>query len=183
MARWLLREPNITQLQICDRIDEKFGIRLTQSQISKDVRVIREAWEKTQVRNFDKLRTQQIAAYQEVIGESWRAWNDSYGETTTTTKELKGSGVEAEAKGGKASAKHQRITLKTEVQVGVPAYLSQVQAALQQISKLSGLESWIKMSEINFAIASVQKAGFVVMNPVTNEPVPEETLTIEAGQD
>src|SRR5689334_17914177 len=64
-------------------IVEKLGI--TQAAISKDTKQIRIAWRESQIRDFDELRSEELARLNHIEREAWAGWHRSQqpGQTAT----------------------------------------------------------------------------------------------------
>jgi len=68
----------------------KIGDRLnfTQSQISRDLTFIRQAWLASAVVDFDAMRAKELAKIDHLEETYWEAWERSVGKSTQTTQQM-----------------------------------------------------------------------------------------------
>lgn len=128
------------------------SLGLTQQQISLDLKEIRKRWTASSIRDFDEAKSTELAKIDLVEAEFWKAWEASTKSKTTVTK-----------KQGIAGRGEVDLTeSKVEKQIGNPAFLQGVLGCIQKRCQIMGLDSELKVQEINAAIGAVVKAGFRV---------------------
>lgn len=128
------------------------GLGISQQQICKDLAEIRKQWIASSVRDFDEAKSIELAKIDLVEAEFWKGWEASTKSKTTVTKRQ-----------GMAGRGEVDLTeSKVEKQIGNPAFLQGVMSCIQKRCQIMGLDSEIKMQELNSAIGAVVKAGFRV---------------------
>jgi hypothetical protein len=118
VAEWTLK--GWTQQAIARRLG------VSQPVVSRDLRVIREQWRKSTLRNFDEARGQQLQKLLLVETEAWAAWQRSQDPVKSASL--------TDAKGAKQS----RTSLKHTC--GDPRFLEQVNKCIAQRCLLLGLQ-------------------------------------------
>ena len=106
-------------------IAERLGV--TQPAISKYLKLIRERWRESQVRDFDEAVARELEKMDRVEREAWEAWERSKQpqESTTVT----------DGHGGKRAQK------RVQHQYGDPRYLDQIQKCIGSRRALLGLDA------------------------------------------
>ena len=102
--------------------------RVSQQQISQDLKYIHAAWLQAATMDFDRLKARELARINRLEREYWRAWSESRGthEKTVTTK--------SEGEGAYTKAQIER-----EQSAGDPRYLAGVQWCIEQRLKVFGV--------------------------------------------
>jgi len=129
-------------------IAAKFGI--TQPQVSKDIAEIKIRWSNETSEDLVRMKNEEIARVNGLERTYWGAWRDSqkpkevqYQEKISSDPELK----EQEDGTFKAvpAKDRDKAALRTEGQVGNPAFLSGVQWCIERRCKMRGLDSPTKI--------------------------------------
>lgn len=135
------------------RIAEKVGV--SQPQISLDLKEIRKRWLESSIRDFDQVKAEELAKIDKLESTAWEAWERSVGDRTVTTYK---TGVN-----GKGEV--DELTERKEKLNGDPRYLTIVENCILRRCKIFGIDAEVKAQDINFAIAAVVKAGYIVSPP------------------
>ena len=133
-------------------ISEQYKFSITRQQISIDLKEIRKQWLESSVRDFDALKSEQLAKIDYMESEAWDAWEKSKTNSKSVTRK----------QGGKLSGE---VTTKVESLTGNPAYLNIVDRCIERRCRLLGLDAELRYADVNLAIAAVIRAGFIVQNP------------------
>lgn len=101
-------------------------LEIGQTSVSRDLRIVQQEWRESSIRDFDQLRTIELAKIDLVEREAWAAWQRSQ-------KPAQSAVVNGEGAGQRA-----RKTLKN--QYGDPRFLEQVNKCIAQRRALMGLD-------------------------------------------
>ena len=101
---------------------------ITQSQISYDLKAIRAEWLKSTLRDFDALKSEQLAKVDEIERAAWEGWQRSLLPREVTVTEAS----EGARPGRKA-------TMRKEGQGGDPRFLQVIQKAIDQRCQILGI--------------------------------------------
>lgn len=119
------------------------ALGVTQQQISMDLKAVRAAWLASAIRDFDALKSEQLAKVDAVEVEAWAAWERSKQPREVTVTE--------QTEGQSASRK---ASVRREGQAGDPRFLERIQKCIEQRADLLGLNApkrykfdWDKLSE------------------------------------
>lgn len=114
-------------------IAKELGI--TQQQVSYDLKVIRERWVESSLRDFDELKAQELAKIDDAEREFRQAWERSKNaKQITHSKKREGLGASTEA------------GVRKEEQVGDPRFLDGVLKCIHMRCELLGLNAAKKVS-------------------------------------
>ena len=102
-------------------------IGVTRQMITQDMALVRTRWREAQVRDFDELRSEQLAKVDTVESEYWAEWERSKAQATRKTSERR-DGVD-------------RASVTVEDQTGDPRYLQGVERCIERRCKLLGLDA------------------------------------------
>lgn len=116
-------------------------LEISQSQVSRELRRIKEDWKKESERDFELSIQQELKRLELIERTYWEAWEKSLQPKESTSSEKKGS----ELKVGKRS----------EQRAGNPAFLKGVMDCIDRRCKLLGLDAPIK-SEVTSALSVSQ---------------------------
>jgi hypothetical protein len=142
-----------TQSAIAEIISAQYKFSISQQQIAKDLGVIRRRWRESSVRDFDAVKSEQLAKLDHMESEAWEAWNKSKGVSKTITQKRGGAaGIET--------------TTKIETLTGNPAYLNIIDRCIERRCRLLGLDAELRYADVNLAIAAVVRSGYEVRNPI-----------------
>jgi hypothetical protein len=125
---------------------------LTQAAISKDLKQIRLAWRESSIRDFDELRSQELAKLDRIEREAWAAWRRSQEPAQTATVD------------GTAGSQKAKRTVRH--QYGDPRFLQVTLDAIEARRQMLGLDAPTK-------VAPTTPDG----QPLTNE---QRSVLIEA---
>jgi hypothetical protein len=96
-------------------------IGVTQQQISLDLKIVRNEWRQSAIRDFDEATGEQLAKIDAVEAEAWASWELSKQSREITVTEA----IEGERESRKAS-------VRREGQVGDPRFLERIQKCIEQ---------------------------------------------------
>jgi hypothetical protein len=140
------------QFEIAETISKQYDFTITQQQISSDLKVIRDRWLESSVRDFDTAKAEQLAKIDHMEFEAWQSWEKSKEVSKTVTRKQGG-------------VNDGEVITKIETLSGNPAYLNIVDRCIERRCRLLGLDAELRYADVNLAIAAVIRAGFVVQNP------------------
>jgi len=140
------------QFEIAETIGKQYDFTITQQQISSDLKVIRDRWLESSVRDFDTAKSEQLAKIDHMESEAWQSWEKSK-EPAKSINSKKGGNLSNE------------VITKVEYRTGNPAYLNIVDRCIERRCRLLGLDAELRYADVNLAIAAVIRAGFIVQNP------------------
>lgn len=127
-----------SQYEIATTLTPEFptpsGKPISQQTIAKDLKIIRSEWRSSAVRNFDAMKSMELAKVDQVELEAWQAWQRSIGKTKTVTKH-------AEAGGAKEIPGKRFITEKIEVLNGDPRFLAIINECIKRRCDILGLDA------------------------------------------
>lgn len=110
-------------------IGEMLGV--SQSQISRDLKVLRERWQKSALLDINEAKAQELARIDNLEREYWEAWRVSCGERIDTeTEQIAGAGANGDRK---------RVKVKKVKLAGDPDYLAGIQWCIEMRCKILGI--------------------------------------------
>ena len=118
-------------------IAELLGV--SQSQISQDLKAIRRVWVKEAVRDFDELKSRELAKIDRLELEYWEAWKRSQEDAEVETEK---------AIGDKEKPTRVEKSKRKEGQAGDPRFLQGVQWCIEQRCKILGLNAPTKTQNL-----------------------------------
>jgi hypothetical protein len=143
------------------------SLGVSQGQIAYDLKIIRGRWLESMLRDFDELKSEQLAKIDLMESEAWSAWEKS--KLPKITKSRKS----ASTPGGSI----QEHVDKTEEREGNKVFLDIIDRCVLRRCAIIGIDAEIKYQDINQAIAAVVKAGYEVRSPI-EESVPENEKSL-----
>lgn len=133
VADWYCQ--GLTQAAISDRINSgehlaegEPGYVLSQQTISADIQAVQKVWLKSSLRDFDKMRAEQLGKIDRLEREYWRGWEQSCKDVETTRQEGPMSGPE-------------KVVKTSKEQAGNPTFLAGVRDCIDRRIKLLGLDA------------------------------------------
>jgi hypothetical protein len=146
-------------------IGEQLGI--SQSCVAKDLKILRGRWLEAGLRDFDELRSEQLAKIDALEATYWEAWNKS-----CRDKKRQTAGTRESARD---DIKHAEIV--TEGRDGNPAFLAGVDKCIERRCKLLGLDAPQRM-EVNDT--TPPKYDLSKLTPEELDDLQEKVKRIEA---
>jgi hypothetical protein len=99
--------------------------------VSRDLKVIKERWKDSAVRDLDEAREQELDRLAIIEQEAWVAWEASKkARETSTTEQITG-----------ADGERLKAGIRKEAQTGDPRYITIIQSCVDQRCKLLGLNA------------------------------------------
>lgn len=145
-----------------------YDLGLTQAQISLDLKAIRAEWLKSSLRDFDALKSEQLAKIDAAEAEAWAAW-----ERSKIVREI----TVTEATDGALPSR--KATMRKEAQVGDPRFLERILKCVEQRCALLGLNA---PQKLDLRMVIQQTASRVAEEcGVTMEEVLAEAQTLLQG--
>jgi hypothetical protein len=135
-----------TQAAIAEKLD------ISQQQVSYDLKVIRKRWLESSVRDFDELKSNELAKIDLLEAEAWKAWERSIGTKKIVSKK----------KGVNGKGPIDETTTRVEELAGNPAFLTAVNNCIDRRCRILGLETVLKFEDLNLAITRVLDAGYTI---------------------
>lgn len=111
-------------------------LKLTEMQVRKDLRRLREEWKKRAAVDVQAERQAMLDQLDDIMREAWAAWERSQEAKETTTEERTGL---VETKDGTPALT--KRTHRIEGQVGHPRFLEIIERCLERRAKLLGLDA------------------------------------------
>lgn len=118
-------------------------VGVTQQQVSNDLKAIRAAWLAAGIRDFDAIKSEQLAKLDVLETTYWDAWERSKTQKTRSTTKRKSTPVGD--KKGEAVTLEDEAALMREDQVGDPRYLAGVESVIDKRCKIFGFYSPVKI--------------------------------------
>ena len=127
------------QSDIPTRLQELTGdeYKLSQQQISYDLKIVRRYWMWSAVKAIDQRKNQELAKIDHLEQTYWGAWERSVDETTQKTNLSQISGGEQESPKRVSPSKNKN----REVKSGDPRFLQGVQWCIQKRIQILGLDA------------------------------------------
>lgn len=123
-----------TQVALAQRLG------VTQQQISLDLKAIQAAWLQSSLRDFDALKSEQLAKVDAVERAAWEGYERSCQPRETTLTERNEGGEWLLANGTtQARSPTRKATVRREGQVGDPRFLERIQKCIDQRCSIWGL--------------------------------------------
>jgi hypothetical protein len=118
----------------------KYGVN--QSLISRELKRIRQDWEKSILVDFNQAKARELSKIDNLEKEYWAAWKNSIGEKTKTrTKKIIGaSATEA--------------SVEKDQMLGNPAWLQGIQWCIEQRCKIFGIYEATKLAVVDWRKAA-----------------------------
>ncbi len=122
--------------------------QVTQSQISKDLKLLQAMWMESAQRDFDTVKQEQLAKIDHLEREAWAAWERSLQDKEVTFTEQANASPAAALLTGlpeddkpvlKPGSTRTKTYIRKEGQTGNTAYLAQVQWCIEQRCKIFAL--------------------------------------------
>lgn len=125
------------------------ALGVTQGQISHDLSAIRRAWVKDAVRDFDELKSRELAKIDNLEVTYWQAWTDSQRDIESETEQLRGGRLVKGERGESDKIQPASIdkTKRTQEQTGDPRFLQGVQWCIEKRCKILGLDAPDKVNQ------------------------------------
>lgn len=122
-----------SQDELADILNQATGAKykLSQQQISYDIRIIEKEWREERVTEIDKIKNHELAKLAGIEMQYVRGFMRSIGERKKTAKKLK----------GKEGRETKEISINTEDHIGDPRWLDGVLSVIQVRAKMLGLDA------------------------------------------
>ena len=123
------RLPKVAAMYVRGKVQADIAKELGVSRqtVTDDLAIIRTRWRESEIRDFDSLRSEQLAKVDTVEAEYWVEWERSKAQATRKTSERR-DGVD-------------RASVTVEDQTGDPRYLQGVERCIERRCKLLGLDA------------------------------------------
>ena len=126
------RRQQVAQLYLAGKYQSEIGqlLGVTQQQISQDLKAVQQQWLAASIRDFDTVKSEQLAKIDAVERAAWAAWERSLQPREVTVQEV----IEGEQRTNK-------VSLRKERQVGDPRFLERIQKCIDQRCDILGLST------------------------------------------
>jgi hypothetical protein len=126
------RRQQVAQLYLAGKYQSEIGqlLGVTQQQISQDLKAVQQQWLAASIRDFDTVKSEQLAKIDAVERAAWASWERSLQPREVTVQEI----IEGEHRTNK-------VSLRKEPQVGDPRFLERIQKCIDQRCDLLGLST------------------------------------------
>lgn len=112
-----------SQMEIADELE------LSQPQISRDLKVLQERWQKSALTDLNEAKARELARIDNLEREYWDAWRDSRGERQeTATKQIVGG-----------AGDRKEVSIKKGKAEGNPDFLTGIQWCIEMRCKILGI--------------------------------------------
>jgi hypothetical protein len=167
------RRTQVAELYVKGHPQAEIGQRLgvTQQQISSDIKAIQQQWLASTLRDFDAVKSEQLAKVDQIEREAWDAWSRSCQPREVTVQE---------ATEGETRTK--KVTLRKEQQVGDPRFLQIIQKAIDQRCDILGIGQATEAAKalgtglaalLTQAQSAVPLSGQILVSTPISPPLPE----------
>ena len=102
----------------------------SQQQVSHDLKAVQREWLASSIRDFDTVKSEQLAKIDAVERAAWGAWERSCQPREITVQEV----VDGETR-------TKKVTLRKEQQVGDPRFLERIQKCIDQRCDILGIST------------------------------------------
>ena len=131
------------------------AVGVSQSQISLDLKALRDLWLASSLRDFDALKSEQLAKIDQVEVAAWAAWERSQQpREVSLTEQTEGGEVVGADGTSQPKRPTRKASMRREGQSGDPRFLAVIQKCIDQRCVILGLESPLRIS-IDQAAAKV----------------------------
>ena len=131
------------------------AVGVSQSQISHDLKALRDLWLASSLRDFDALKAEQLAKIDAVEVEAWGAWlRSQQPREVSLTEQTEGGEVVGVDGTSQPKRPTRKASMRREGQSGDPRFLAVIQKCIDQRCVILGLESPLRIS-IDQAAAKV----------------------------
>mgnify|MGYP002776997009 CR=1 FL=1 len=130
------------------------ALGISQQTVSDNLKEIRKLWRESSVRDFDEIKSEQLAKIDRIEAECWEQWERS--------KKPKATRKNEEILTEKGAIVKESET--TQEQCGDPRFIAEIMKCIERRCALLGLDSELKYQDLSIAIAKVIAAGFNVEN-------------------
>lgn len=148
------------------------ALHVSQPQISQDLKVLRQAWLASALRDFDALKAEQLAKVDEVERAAWAGWARSQEDREITfTQAREGGDLVIDGQRHPRSAQR-TANVRKEGQAGDPRFLQTIQKCIDQRCAILGLgeeQAAIKTASLGLATL-LEQARAEPMPPATPPP-------------
>jgi len=126
------RRQQVAQLYLAGKYQSEIGqlLGVTQQQISQDLKAVQQQWLAASIRDFDTVKSEQLAKIDAVERAAWAAWERSPQPREVTVQEV----IDGEQRTNK-------VSLRKERQVGDPRFLERIQKCIDQRCDILGLST------------------------------------------
>ena len=131
------------------------AVGVSQAQISMDLKAMRDLWLASSLRDFDALKSEQLAKIDAVEVEAWAAWlRSQQPREVSITEQTEGGEVVGTDGTSQPKRPTRKASMRREGQSGDPRFLAVIQKCIDQRCVILGLESPLRIS-IDQAAAKV----------------------------
>jgi len=106
---------------------------LSQPTVSRDIKALQKAWQKSSLVDIDKKKAEELAKIDDLEREYWAAWKRSCLDAETTRKEA--------IKSAETDPAISKVVKTAKGQSGDPRYLSGVQWCIEKRCKIIGIDA------------------------------------------
>lgn len=123
------------------------ALGMSQAQVSMDLKAVRELWLASTLRDFDAIKSEQLAKVDQVEIEAWQAWQRSQQpREVSLTEQAEGGEVMAPDGTLKPKSPTRKASMRREGQAGDPRFLERIQKCIDQRCTILGLNAPAKFS-------------------------------------
>lgn len=116
-------------------------VGVTQQQVSADLKTVRAAWLQAGIRDFDAIKSEQLAKLDHLETVAWDAWERSKTDAVKQTTKRKSE----PAKDNQPSVVSDEAGIIREAQVGDDRFLARVESVIDKRCKIFGLYAPTKL--------------------------------------
>ena len=149
------RRLRVAELYLTGKFQSEIGqlLGVSQQQVSHDLKAVQQQWLASSIRDFDTVKSEQLAKIDAVERAAWEAWARSLKAREITVQET----IAGERQTTKAS-------IRNETQVGDPRFLERIQKCIDQRCDILGLSTATEAAKVvstGLAALLVQAKGTV----------------------
>jgi len=105
-------------------------VGVTQQQVSLDLKAVQREWLQSSIRDFDAVKSEQLAKIDRIEREAWQAWERSFQQREITVQEVTES-----------DHRINKVSIRREQQGGDARFLQIIQKCIDQRCDLLGLST------------------------------------------
>jgi len=129
----------IADLYLSGMTMREIGAKLgcSHQKVGANLKKIRKMWLESAIRDFDELKSRELAKIDRIERKAWEAWEKSCGERKSTTKEQIRKVLKA---GDSPTAVREKLMVQTQNLIGDPRYLEVIARCIERRCKILGLD-------------------------------------------
>ena len=136
------------------------AVGVSQVQVSHDLKAMRDLWLASSLRDFDTLKSEQLAKIDAVELEAWAAWlRSQQPREVSLTEQTEGGEVVGADGTSQPKRPTRKASMRREGQSGDPRFLAVIQKCIDQRCVILGLEAPLRINIEQAAAKVAEETG------------------------